>query len=121
MARDGKVTIRQCRFWHCEAVRGGAVYIRQSMEIRDCFFKKCYASEYGAAVFCIGWIGDGVSGLRYQECFPERTETIQYIIAPRGLEISGECEIGIHTIVDCELQVQPQGTLRIHEIGRAHV
>ncbi len=115
MARDGKVTIRQCRFWHCEAVRGGAVYIRQSMEIRDCFFKKCYASEYGAAVFCIGWIGDGVSGLRYQECFPERTETIQYIIAPRGLEISGECEIGIHTIVDCELQVQPQGTLRIHD------
>lgn len=115
LVREGVAQIVQCRFWHCEAVRGGAVYGRNTMEIRDCLFKKCYASEYGAAVFCIGFVRNNISGLHYTECFPERTEMIQYIVEPRGIEISEKAEIGVNTILDCELDVTPQGSLWIHD------
>ena len=115
LIREGSARIVQCRFWHCEAVRGGAVYGRNFMEIRDCFFKKCYASEYGAAVFCIGMIQNKISGLHYTECFPERTELIQYIVEPRGIEISERVEIGVNTILDCELDVTSQGSLWLHD------
>ena len=115
LIREGSARIVQCRFWHCEAVRGGAVYGRNFMEIQDCFFKKCYASEYGAAVFCIGMIQNKISGLHYTECFPERTELIQYIVEPRGIEISERVEIGVNTILDCELDVTSQGSLWLHD------
>lgn len=115
LAREGRIHISQCRFWHCEAVRGGAVFGKQSMEVRDCRFKKCYASENGAAVYCVGMIGSGISGLQYAECFPERTELIQYIAEPRGIDITGHCEIGVNTILDCEMEISAAGRLWIHD------
>lgn len=115
LIRDGAARLLHSRFLHCEATRGGAVYGKNTMEIRDCYFKKCYASEYGAAVFCIGPVKNNISELHYIECFPERTEMIQYIIEPRGMEISDKAEIGVNTILDCELDITSQGSLWIHD------
>ena len=35
-------------------------------------------------------IQNKISGLHYTECFPERTELIQYIVEPRGIGNFGE-------------------------------
>jgi hypothetical protein len=115
MVRGGDTTICGCRFWHCEAGKGGAVYGRERMEVRDCIFRKCYASEYGAAVFYVGMIGDRISGLEYQDCFPEKAETIQYLSAKHPLDVVGEFDINISTIFDGEISITSQGYLGIHD------
>lgn len=115
MIRGGETQIRDCYFWHCEAGKGGAIYGRENMQVRNCVFRKCYASEYGAAVFYMGMLGDRCSGLQYLECFPEKTETIQFLSGKLPLDVMERVEIGISTIFDCEIDVMPQGCLRIHD------
>lgn len=113
MLRGGRARIRNCRFRHCEARKGGAVLGLDSLEIRDCRFEKCYASEYGAAVFYKGEIAGKVSGMTYEDCFPEREETIQYLSLPGGLDVMGEYDIQGPTIIDCPVDVAPAGILKI--------
>lgn len=114
MLRGGRARIQNCRFRHCEARKGGAVLGLDSLEIRDCCFEKCYASEYGAAVFYKGEIAGKVSGMTYQECFPEKEETIQYLSSPSGLDVMGEYYIQGPTIIDCPVDVASAGCLKIH-------
>jgi hypothetical protein len=115
MVRGGDTLIKDCRFWHCEAGKGGAIYGRDGMKVRDCSFRKCYASEYGAAVFYVGMIGNKVSNLQYRECFPERAETIQYLSGKHPVDVAEKMEIGIATIFDGEIDIMPQGSLWLHD------
>lgn len=115
MMRGGKSRIIGCRFRHCEARKGGAVYGVEPMEVQDSTFEKCYASQYGAAVYYIGFVGKRIEGLTYKACFPEGAETIQYITSHGSLDIDKEYEIGTSTILDCAVNVFPQGVLRIHD------
>lgn len=115
MMRGGRCEITGCRFRHCEARKGGAIYGVEPMEIRACFFEKCYVSELGAAVYYMGSIGARAQDLSYKACFPEGEETIQHISAHGSFDVEGECEIGISTILDCPVNVFPQGRLSIHD------
>ena len=115
MMRGGKARIAGCRFRHCEARKGGAIYGLEPMEVTESTFEKCYVSEYGAAVYYVGMIGDKMKGLTYQECFPEGAETIQYIAGHGSMDIESEYEIAISTIFDCPVEVLPQGYLRIRD------
>lgn len=115
MIRGGQTRIINCRFRHCEARKGGAVFGVEPMEVTECSFEKCYVSEYGAAVYYVGSLAGKIKGLSYQECFPEGEETIQYLSDNKGLDIESAYEIGISTILDCEIDVFPQGCLRIHD------
>lgn len=115
MMRGGRSKITGCRFRHCEARKGGAVYGVEPMEVHDSVFEKCYASQFGAAVYYIGFAGNRIQGLAYKECFPEREETIQYITAHGSLDIESEYEIMTSTILDCPVDVFPQGYLHIHD------
>ncbi len=115
MVRGGEALIQDCSFWHCEAGKGGAIYGKSDMQVRDCSFQKCYASEYGAAVFYVGMVGERISGLRCQDCFPEKLETVQYLSGKYPLDVMDLFEVGISTIFDGEIDVMPQGHLRIHD------
>lgn len=115
MMRGGKSRITHCRFRHCEARKGGAVYGVEPMEVQDSVFEKCYVSEYGAAVYYVGSIGERIHGLTYRACFPEGEETVQYITCHGSLDIETEYEIGTSTILDCAVNVFPQGRFRIHD------
>lgn len=115
MMRGGQAKLINNRFRYCEAGKGGAVYGLEDLQIEDCSFEKCYASEFGAAVYYIGSLEGKISGLSYEECFPEGEETIQYLNTPKGLDIQGQCDIRISTILDCEIDIFPQGILRIED------
>lgn len=115
MMRGGEAQIEQCRFRHCEARKGGAVYGVETMVIHQCQFEKCYASEFGAAVYYVGDLDGKADGLTYEECFPEGGETIQYLSHHGSLDIDTKYEIGVSTILDCEIDVFPQGELVLHD------
>ncbi len=116
MMRGGKAQVTKCRFRHCEAGKGGAVYGLDKMQIESCRFEKCYASEFGAAVYYVGSLEGKTSDLYYEECFPEGEETIQYLKSPKGIDILGKCEIKTSTILDCEIDIYPQGFLQIQDV-----
>lgn len=115
LVRDGRANISKCRFWHCEAVNGGAICSKGRTELKNCFFKKCYASEYGAAVFYHGFIGTNICDLQVQECFPEQMEIVQYLSENRSLDITGDMEICDNTVLDCEIDIASSGSLWIHD------
>lgn len=115
MRGGGPSKITGSRFRHCEAPKGGAIYGVAPMEVRDCTFQRCYASEYGAAVYYVGGMEKRVQGLTCQECFPDKGETIQYITSHGSLDIQGKFEIGVPTILDCPVEILPQGHLHIHD------
>lgn len=115
MTKGGETLIQGCRFWHCEAGKGGAIYGKNDMWVKNCSFQKCYAAEYGAAVFYVGMIGQRVSNLKYSKCFPEHMETVQYLSGKHSLDVASQFEVGISTIFDGEIDVMPQGNLRIHD------
>ncbi len=115
MMRGGKAQVIKCRFRHCEAGKGGAIYGLENLQIVGCRFEKCYASAFGAAIYYIGSLEGKVSDLSYEECFPEGEETIQYLKIPKGIDVLGKCEINISTILDCEVDIFPQGYLQIKD------
>ena len=114
MTRKGeKIRIEDCRFRHCEAGKGGAIFGYRPMKVKNCVFEKCYALKYGAAIFYMGAVGGNLKDLSYRQCFPSEAETIQYLAAPDGIDISGEQMINISTLLDCPLDITPKGSLKI--------
>jgi hypothetical protein len=72
MVRGGETSICRCQFWHCEAGKGGAIYGRDGMQVRDCSFRKCYASEYGAALFSQQMVSPSLRFHSFPDlCFPD--------------------------------------------------
>ncbi len=115
MMRGGTAKITKSRFRYCEAGKGGAVYGIEKLQIDDCKFEKCYASEFGAALYYVGSLEGKASQLYYEECFPQGEETIQYLNDPKGIDIHSNYEIKISTILDCEIDIFPQGMLQVQD------
>lgn len=113
LIRGGQASVSHCIFHHCEAVRGGAVCGAGSFSIGECIFDKCYVSEYGAAVYTRGLFPEDTKTLTCSRCFPEGEEIIQHLQYREGLDIHNCMEWKVSTIVDCELNILPQGELKL--------
>lgn len=113
MLRGGTGEIKNCYFRDCEANRGGAVYSVPEISVHHCHFEDCCVSEYGAAVFYNGMIGNAVHHLEYADCHPSGAELVQYLYDKAGITVTDQLTIQESVIVDCPVDVKSQGTLLI--------
>lgn len=116
MARGGSVNISGCRFYDCEAKRGGAVYGINGTVISGCSFTRCNVAEYGAAVYYSGNMEGSVSNIKYTDCHPTGAEVVQHI-SGYPLSIGGETRISISAIIDCPLIIEGSGSLFIENVN----
>lgn len=115
MLRGGTGEIKNCYFRDCEANRGGAVYSVPGISIHHCHFEDCCVSEYGAAVFYNGMIGNAVHHLEYADCHPSGAELVQYLYHKAGITVTDQLAIQESVIVDCPVDIKSQGTLLIEK------
>lgn len=113
MARGGSGCISGCRFTDCEARKGGAVFVAETIKLSRCHFTNCNVAEYGAAVFCSGIALTDDKEFEYVACHPTGAEFVQ-VISKRGeLNISKELIIDKSTIIDCPLYIESTGSLKV--------
>lgn len=115
MLRGGTGEIKNCYFRDCEANRGGAVYSVPGISVHHCHFEDCCVSEYGAAVFYNGMIGNAVHHLEYADCHPSGAELVQYLYHKAGITVTDQLVIQESVIVDCPVDIKSQGTLLIEK------
>ncbi len=115
MIRTPQGSVRGCKFYRCEAKRGGAIYAVEGNRITNCEFEECYVAEYGAAIFYNGFVRANVNQLQYKKCCPEGAETIQYLAKMGTFQITGDYRIMVSTIVDCPVLIEAQGRLLIED------
>ena len=114
--RGGTGSIVGCRFRYCEARRGGGIYGMEGLGIGNCVFEKCYALEYGAAVYYDGLMQEMVQKLYFEGCYPVGAETVQYLSRRGGFEISCNESWRYSTILDAPLKISSQGSLSMKNI-----
>ncbi|MEE3392851.1 MAG: right-handed parallel beta-helix repeat-containing protein [Lachnospiraceae bacterium] len=108
-----EASIDASRFVHCEGRFGGAIYAGRDTVIRDCMFENCIGDSYGAAVFYDGMIFKNVTGLKYRDCYPRGTETIQLWSQKGIIEIRSEIHIKDSVLIDSPVYIAPTGRLFI--------
>lgn len=113
MIRTPNGLVTGCHFRRCEAKRGGAVFGVEGNRIVNCRFDECCVAEFGAAVFYHGFVRANVHHLQYQNCCPERAETIQYLSKMGTFQVTGPYHINLSTIIDCPVLVEAEGKLVI--------
>lgn len=111
MARGGDGIISECRFTDCEAKRGGAIFVVETVKLSKCHFTNCNVAEYGAAVFCSGIASADDKGFEYVACHPTGAEFVQVISKRGDMNISDEVIIDKSTIIDCPIYIETTGSL----------
>lgn len=115
MIRTPQGVIKGCRFYQCEAKRGGAIFAVEGNVITHCEFDKCCVAEYGAAIFYHGFVRANVHHLKYHMCCPEGAETVQYLAKMGTFQVTGDYRIMVSTIVDCPVIVEASGNLVVED------
>lgn len=115
MIRTPNGIVHGCRFRHCEAKRGGAIFCVEGNQITNCRFDKCCVAEYGAAIFYYGFVRANVHHLQYKNCCPEGVETVQYLAKMGTFQVTGQYRIVVSTIIDCPVLVEAEGNLLIED------
>ncbi len=115
MIRTPEGIVKGCRFYRCEAKRGGAIFSVEGNKIVHCKFERCNVAEYGAAIFYHGFVRANVHHLQYRSCSPEGVETVQYLAKMGTFQVTGQYHIFVSTIVDCPVLVEAEGNLIVED------
>lgn len=112
---NGTGQIKNCSFYDCQGILGGAVYAKYGIEIKDCTFNFCKALEYGGAIFYEGEIEEQIKNCYYTHCYPRGEEIIQHLIGTGDHVVETKYIITWNTLLEQSIIVGEKGVLKIEE------